>query len=136
MTALHHIAFGCRDRDRSAAFYTKHFGFHRAHVHNRGKPGEFVQLRLGGVLLELFPAFDVPEEATAVPATLGFKHFSFSVDDIEAVVAGLRADGVEVEKIVELSHMAPGLRVAFCDDPDGNRIELVEGYDAGAEEGA
>jgi len=127
MTAIQHFAMNCIDRHRQEAFYTKHFGFQRARVFNRGTENEFVMLRLGGFCIEMF---DNPGagEARGGEQAVGFKHLAFLVEDIEAKVAELEADGVATDGIVDCGGICPGMRVCFFKDPDGNILEVMEGY--------
>ena len=58
----------------------------------------------------------------------GYNHMAMTVDDIDAVLADLAAIGVEPEK----PPYRPGgkehlPRIAFVADPDGYRIELIDG---------
>lgn len=47
----------------------------------------------------------------------------FAVDDLDAETARLTAAGVACGPIVQ---PAPGTRMSFCNDPDGNAVELIE----------
>jgi len=126
MGGVQHIAFNCRDRDAQEAFYARHFGFQRARVFNAGTDGEFVMLRSGRTCLELFPT--APGEARGGEQGVGFKHVALEVADLPAAVAALNADGIETDPVIDCSGIAPGMRVCFFDDPEGNRLELIEGY--------
>lgn len=58
----------------------------------------------------------------------GYNHLAITVDDIDQALADLRAIGVEPEK----PPYHPGGRgdlplIAFVADPDGYRIELIDG---------
>jgi glyoxylase I family protein len=128
MNAIQHIAFNCRNLKSQERFYTKHFGFRRARVFNAGTADEFVMLRLGGVCLELFTAQPAGPTARAGEQPLGFKHLAFEVPDLDAAVAAVRADGIETEAIIDCSSVVPGMRVCFFNDPDGNRLELMQGF--------
>jgi glyoxylase I family protein len=128
MTAVQHIAFNCRDLKAQERFYTKHFGFRRSRVFNAGTPGEFVMLRLGSVRLELFSAAPQPAPARGAEQAVGFKHLAFEVADLDRAIAALQADGIRTDAIIDCSSVVPGMRVCFFDDFDGNRIELMEGY--------
>jgi len=127
-SAVQHIAFNCRDLKAQERFLTKHFGFRRARVFNAGAPDEFIMLRLGSTCLELFSAPAPARSQEAAEAPVGFKHIAFEVSDIAAAVAGLKADGIETDDIIDCSSIIPGLRICFFRDPDGNRIELMQGY--------
>jgi glyoxylase I family protein len=124
--AIQHIGFNCRDRIAQEQFYTKHFGFARARVFNRGKEGEFVMLRKGETCIELFASSDASQSGGE--QVVGFKHLAFEVDDLDEIVGELKADGMSVGDIVDCSKHVPGMRVCFFNDPDGNRIELVQGF--------
>jgi glyoxylase I family protein len=126
MASVHHFALVCRDRLAMERFYTKHFGFERVRVFNPGGPDEFVMTRLGGVCLEFFEAKDAA--ASGPSSALGFKHICFEVDRIEPVVEGLNADGVQTGPIEDCSEHAAGLRACFFTDPDGNTIEILDGW--------
>ena len=125
MNSVQHIAFNCRDIKRQEQLFTKHFGFRRARVFNAGTTDEFIMLRLGSTCLELFSACD---SGAAGEQSVGFKHLAFEVPDLEAAISNLHVDGVATEPIIDCASIVPGLRVCFFTDPEGNRIELMQGY--------
>lgn len=125
MSMVQHIAFGCIDIKKQEAFYRKHLGFKRVRVFNPG-PDQFVMLRLGQVCIELFGGAD--KTATGGEQKVGFKHLAFEVDDIVKSVAGLKADGFEVGEIIDCSGFIANMRVCFFKDPEGNVLELMQGY--------
>jgi glyoxylase I family protein len=125
MAAITHIAFFCKNLKAQEAFYTKHFGFRRARVFNAGTPNEFFLLRLGDTRLELFSAPPGNENTMAGPQAVGFHHLALEVADMEKLVAGLEADGIQTEGINQHSTM----KICFFHDPEGNRIELMQGYE-------
>lgn len=47
----------------------------------------------------------------------------FAVDDLDTETARLAAAGVVCGPAVQA---APGVRMSFCNDPDGNAVELIE----------
>lgn len=130
MPAVHHIAFNCVDRLAQERFYTQHFGFQRARVFNPGQPSEFVMLRCGDTLLELFTTggsgSDTDMRGGEQP--VGFKHLCFSVEDIGAKKQELEAAGLSVGDLIDASAHAPGLTVCFFQDPEGNILELMQGW--------
>jgi glyoxylase I family protein len=128
MSTVQHIGINCRDVKAQEALYTKHFGFRHCCTFRADTPDEFIMLRLGSMCLELFSASADDKELKGGSQPIGFKHLAFEVDDIEATVAGLEADGIKTEGIKDCSHAMEGLRNCFFDDPDGNRIELLQGY--------
>ena len=129
MNAIQHIALNCRDLQAQEQFYIKHFGFRRARVFNRGTPNEFLMLRLGSTCIELFAAPEDVRKLMAKPQPVGFTHLAFEVDDLDVAIAKLQADGIQTEKIIDCSAIIqPGARCCFFLDPDGNRLELMQGY--------
>ena len=128
MKTVQHIAFNCRDLRVQEQFYTKHFGFRRARVFNEGTPGEFIMLRLGTTCLELLSVQAGSEFQLGGTQPVGFKHLAFEVDDLDAAVAALQADGIETDQIKDCSSIVEGMHVCFFNDPDGNRLELTQGY--------
>lgn len=128
MNAVQHIALNCRDLKCQEEFYTKHFGFRRARVFNADTPTEFIMLRLGSTCLELFSAQGEAKADVGKEQPVGFKHLAFEVPDLDAAVAGLAAEGIETDPIIDYSGVVAGLRVCFFNDPDGNRLELMQGY--------
>jgi glyoxylase I family protein len=127
VSTIQHIAINCRDIKAQEEFYTKHFGFRRCRVFNAGKPGEFLMLRLGSICLEIFSA-DNADSLSGGEQPVGFKHLAFEVDDIDVAVANLHADGIETQDIADCSGVIEGLRICFFNDPDGNLIELMQGF--------
>lgn len=125
---VQHLALNCRDRIAQEKFYTKHFGSRRARVFNAGQPDEFVMLRLGDACLELFQADSSASDASGGEQRVGFKHLCFEVVDITETVAELKADGMETGPIIDCGHQVPGLKVCFLRDPEGNVIELMQGW--------
>ena len=128
MDAMGHMALGCRDKLAMEKFYTDLFGFRRARVFNPGAPDEFVVLRLGGMCIELFPTTDAPTDATGGEQAIGFRHLAFTVANLEEKIEKLHAAGIETDEIEDCNHMAPGLRVCFFRDPDGNILEIMDGW--------
>ncbi len=42
--------------------------------------------------------------------------------------ASFRAHGIEPDEIIDLGYIVPGFRIVFFRDPEGNILELMEGY--------
>ena len=125
MKAAQHLAMNCRDPKAQEAFYAKHFGFKRVRTFNPGAD-EFFIVRLGGMCLEMFQSSDPSAEAGE--QTVGLGHLAFEVEKLEPAVAALQADGIDVEPIIDCNELLPGMQVVFFHDPEGNRLELMEGY--------
>ena len=110
------------DVDAAIAFYTKHFGFTvRTHF-----PPAFADVTRGNLRLLLSgPASSagrtLPDGSQPVPG--GWNRIHLIVEDIDAEVARLRADGVAFRSDVI---SGPGGRQIVLDDPAGNPIELFQ----------
>jgi catechol 2,3-dioxygenase-like lactoylglutathione lyase family enzyme len=63
---------------------------------------------------------DGPAPANA----LGIRHLAFAVEDIDAVVAGLRACGVEL--VGEVERYEDSYRLCYVRGPEGIIVELAE----------
>ena len=126
MNIVHHLALNCRDRHAQAAFYAEHFGFKHARLLNAGQPNEFAVLRLGGICMEFFGAKETG--AQGGEQAVGFRHLAFEVPSLEEAIAKLQAAGVQTDPIIDLGTKIPGWRVCFLRDPEGNVVELVQGW--------
>src|SRR3954447_3137645 len=113
-----------RDVDGSVRFYER-LGFER-----RGKLdfGSAYNVYLGlpgdGDTLEL--TVNVGQDEPYDLGT-GYRHVALTVDDLDALLAGLAEQGIEPEK----PPYHPGGReeytICFVADPDGYRVELIDG---------
>jgi catechol 2,3-dioxygenase-like lactoylglutathione lyase family enzyme len=63
-------------------------------------------------------------EEHAPANTLGIRHVAFEVDDIAAVVAGLRARGAEL--VGEVQRYKDSYRLCYVRGPEGIIVELAE----------
>jgi catechol 2,3-dioxygenase-like lactoylglutathione lyase family enzyme len=63
-------------------------------------------------------------ERHATANTPGIRHVSFAVEDIDAVVAGLRVRGTEL--VGELERYEDSYRLCYVREPEGIIIELAE----------
>jgi glyoxylase I family protein len=130
---FNHVALTCKDPLAVERFYTRHFGFRRARVAPLGDGRQIVFIRSGGIYLELFAA----DEATPVaagqgdgPHSPGMRHIAFKVDDLDRTIAAM---GEEVRRRITLGPLdfgafIPGWRAAWLADPEGNIVELSQGY--------
>lgn len=120
-----HTCIRVSDPETSQRFYAAlgfqlrgRLNFETAYNVYMGLPGD-------GDVLELTVNLDQDE-----PYDLGtgYNHMALTVDDVDHVLATLKALGVEPEK----PPFHPGGRedlplIAFVADPDGYRIELIDG---------
>jgi catechol 2,3-dioxygenase-like lactoylglutathione lyase family enzyme len=109
---VHHVSLNVRDVDEAARFYVERLGLARREDRpDFGFPGAWLDAGSQQVhLIEADP-----------PATLG-QHFAIQVADLDAAIAELRGQGVDVS---DASPVGTG-RQAFLNDPSGNGVELHE----------
>lgn len=136
---LHHTAIVVTDLDRAIAFYTKRFGATVEWIKDVSDPSiaalhelssaRFTHafLRFGPTRLELL-RFDEPSDGRRVQRRandLGINHICFACPDVAAMYDTLCAHEVEFSRPPH-SIVAAGTVLAFCVDPEGNRIELLQ----------
>ena len=143
--AISHVAIGVREMERSLRFYRDALGL-RVKLDTiealPGFGGAEARKRRAAYLgwsegaHESFVVLDQPldVEPSGEPARLfqtGVHHFSFWVDDVDAIVARVRAAGFEVLFDPGVADTVaygepPGGRVksTFLRDPDGNHVQL------------
>lgn len=107
---VHHVSINVEDVDAALGFYVGLLGLTQRYDRpDFGFPGAW--LDAGGQQVHLIGA--------AAPPAKG-QHFAIRVDDLAAVVAELRARGVQVSDV-----MTVGASIqAFVSDPSGNQVEL------------
>ncbi len=122
---IHHAAIIASDYDRSRRFYVDLLGLAVIAENYRAERGSW-KLDLGlpqGGQIELF-SFPNPPARTSRPEACGLRHLAFSVANIEAAIAHLKAAGVAVEPI-RVDEFT-GARFTFFADPDDLPLELYE----------
>jgi lactoylglutathione lyase len=123
-TSIGHVAIRVKDIGRALDFYAGRLGFAemlRLH-HDDGRLWLLYLRVTDDQYLELFP--DAAGERAPPPEANGLNHLCLTVDDIEAVVQELAERGVPLSR--PLRRGADGNRQAWIEDPDGNRVELME----------
>ncbi|MBN1564423.1 MAG: VOC family protein [Anaerolineae bacterium] len=126
---LDYMAIIVSDLDRALHFYQKLLGFRllgHIDLHDE-RERTLTHLDTGrGVIALVSAALDPAQPAgTHDERQTGIPHLALRVTDIDAIAQTLRDAGVTfTREPVTLPH---GVRVAFCTDPDGTVIELVEG---------
>src|SRR6059058_2161239 len=125
--SLVHTCLRVRDPDASVRFY-RALGFEErgrlnfASAYNvyLGLPGDDDRLELT-VNVGREEPYDLGD---------GYNHFALAVDDLDGLLAELARDGIEPEKPpygVGGTDSRQEYRICFVADPDGYRIELIDG---------
>jgi lactoylglutathione lyase len=121
--SLGHIALRVRDLEASIAFYEK-LGFPEflRLLEEDGSPWIVYMQFEDNLYLELFPGGvdRVPQQAT------GTHHLCLTVDDIEATAKHLASVGIPLTSPLTDKRGLDRNRGMWIEDPDGNRIEVME----------
>jgi catechol 2,3-dioxygenase-like lactoylglutathione lyase family enzyme len=116
------------DLDRSLHFYRDLLGLH--HEGSNPVPGVGTMQRLWAA--ESMIKLIAPDESASQPVVggglragaLGLRYFTFSVVELDELMAELEQHGVPVVRAV--TEMTGGVRIAIVEDPDGNHVEFLE----------
>jgi glyoxylase I family protein len=125
-----HMGFNCQDPIAMEKFYAKYFGFKRVRVIPIDK-GQIVFIRSGTITLELFSAEG--ERPTPLPEKDGYtfpgwRHISFKVENVDAKLAEMGTDARITFGPFDFDQVIPGWRTVWVADPEGNIIEISQGY--------
>jgi lactoylglutathione lyase len=124
ITGYGHVALKVADLERSLAFYRDKLGFaEMLRLHNDDGSVWLIYLRITDTqYLEIFPGAE-NDRAPGWNAN-GVNHMCLAVDDLDRTVAEIKAAGIALTSEIKtgLDHN----RQAWLEDPDGNRIELME----------
>ncbi len=123
ITSLGHVAIRVKDIDRSLAFYVGKLGFSEMFRLDRDGKLWIVYLRVNDdQFVELFPEA-IGDRAPPAEA-IGLNHVCLTVDDIDPVLAEIERHGIPLYRPKKLA--VDGNYQAWIEDPDGNRIELMQ----------
>ena len=120
-----HLHLRSEDPDAAAKFYCDNLGA----VVRAERPlstTKSIQLELNGQALMTISGRAEGEDPVAgsTEPRYGLDHFGFEVDDMEAVAAHMKANGVHF--ICEPWTMPSGSTVAFIEAPDHASVELIQ----------
>jgi lactoylglutathione lyase len=124
-----HLHLRSPDPDATARFFATMFGAEVTRgVYPPGTlyPGQMrVSMKVGGQKILIAPTH--PDDAMTPPPPFpyyGLEHFGFTVEDLDAAIAELRAKGADVA-VGPLTRDA-GTYLAFIRGPEGIMVELVQ----------
>ncbi|MEO8882646.1 MAG: VOC family protein [Devosia sp.] len=124
ITGLGHVAIKVTNLDRSLDYYVNKLGFPEM-LRLKKDDGSvwLVYLRItDDQYLEVFPGAE-NDRAPGWDAN-GLNHVCLTVDNIDTVLAQIEEAGLSL--LLPLKTAIDGNRQAWLEDPDGNRIELME----------
>ena len=124
ITSIGHTAIKVKDLEKSLHYYKDLLEFpEMLRLHHPDGSVWLVYLRITDEqFLEVFPGAE-NERAPGWNAN-GPNHLCFTVDDVDAVTARMKANGIEM--LMPPKDGADGNRQAWIEDPDGNRMELMQ----------
>lgn len=123
ITSIGHIAIRVKDIDRSLDFFVGKLGFTEMFRLEQNGRLWIVYLRVTDEqYVELFP--DAVGERSPPADAIGLNHLCLTVDDIHAVVTEIESQGIPLFRPKKLA--VDGNWQAWIEDPDGNRIELMQ----------
>ena len=124
ISGIGHVALKVYDLDRSLDFYVNKLGFAEMMRMNKDDGSLWlVYLRITDTqFLEIFPGADTDRS----PGWNGnaITHICLEVDDLDSVVDDIEKAGIKL--IIGKKTSADRNKQAWVEDPDGNRIELMQ----------
>jgi lactoylglutathione lyase len=124
ITGYAHVAIKVSDLDRSLDFYVNKLGFaEMMRLYNDKGETWLVYLRITDTqYLEVFPGAE-NDRAPGWNAN-GMNHMCLEVDDVQGLIKELDAVGIPL--LLPYKIAVDGNPQAWIEDPDGNRIELMQ----------
>jgi glyoxylase I family protein len=119
-----------RDADAMLAFYRDTLGCY--HEGSNPVPGGGTMHRLWAAetMIKLVAPDPAPEDANppgGLAAASGMRYFTFTVTNLDEVHEACLAAGAEI--VLTPFLVAPNVRIAMYEDPDGNHVEFLERTD-------
>ena len=142
IAGVSHVGLCVSDLSRALAFWRDALGFREGkQLDVWGEQAEtllslrdldlrVVFLERDGLRLELLHYVSPGHRGLGEPRpmnALGFTHLSLRVTDLDATLAAVEAAGGRVLRGTRVRDPATGRGAVFVTDPDGTRIELIEG---------
>jgi catechol 2,3-dioxygenase-like lactoylglutathione lyase family enzyme len=112
---LNHLHLKTRDPERTAQFYVDTLS---AKITGRSSNGGY-RVDLHGLSLNITDFFGEQQREQK----LGMEHIAIDTDELDALVAKLQAQGIN---ILEQTTVSGGRRVCFFEGPDGVQLEFIE----------
>jgi lactoylglutathione lyase len=118
-----HIHLRTADPEAMAQWFERMLGAEVIRTTQQGKPR--IDLKLGGGNIFLAPVKS-GDGVNAPPVTpyQGLDHFGLFVKDLDSVITGLKAKGVEFTQEPHVPR--PGIKICFLRGPQGISVELLE----------
>ena len=141
-----HVAVTVSDTERALEFYVGKLGLRQAENHQlegdkvdeasglvgaRAQSTRLLAPESPDILIDLLEYYEPDGQTHITPmGSVGSCHFALVVDDLPGAVEELKAKGVPfISGPVNFELTEGSVSVCFCQDPDGNYVELMEEYD-------
>jgi lactoylglutathione lyase len=123
VVGIGHIAIRVKDIDRTLDFYRDKLGFKEMFRLDRDGRLWLMYLRVTDTqYIELFP--EAAGDRAPGREANGLNHLCLEVDSLDGALAELSKVGVPIAREKQMG--ADGNLQAWIEDPDGNRIELMQ----------
>jgi glyoxylase I family protein len=125
-----HVALSCKNLLVSERFYARYFGFRRARVISLGEE-QIIFIKSGHTYIELFQSkgeSPLPQFQNDGPTYPGIRHIAFQVENLDQKLADMGADAHITLGPLDFNDFIPGWRSAWLADPDGNIVEVSQGF--------
>jgi lactoylglutathione lyase len=119
---LDHVGIKVKDMDKALEFYTQVLGFRILEkLKLLGNDYFFVGNEHTRIEIELAPkGSHLPD----INLSTGLYHIALLVDDLEGEAARLKEH--DVKFVLQPVQLRPDRKIAFIEDPDGTRIQLIQ----------
>ncbi len=124
---INHVHIRASDPHATAAWYEKYFNAKIVSERTVMPNTITIGMQMAGncrLNVSSKPPGSSDERAVAELNRLGLEHFGFDVEDIEAEMARLTADGIRV--VLPITDTPTGTRLSYIEGPDDVLIELVQ----------
>lgn len=127
------VALTCKDPIATEKFYSKYFGFKRARVAKLPDGNQIVFIKMAdcAFYLELFQASE--ESPIEPPKNDGYnfpsvRQLAFKVDSVDDKLKEMGDDAKITLGPLDFDDFIPGWRTVWIADPDGNIVEISQGF--------
>lgn len=126
--AVHSIAIQTAHFENAYDFYVNILGLRVVRSPFRFGSRTLTWLDGGGILIELFSGKSGEQTDAYNHKAAGVNHIAFVVDDLEAVICAMNANGIRITKgpVTPLSGDPKQPRILFVEGPDGTAIQFRE----------
>jgi glyoxylase I family protein len=133
MQIISHVALACKDPVLTEAFYTNHLGFRRVRTFPDGENEQivFIKMQDCAFYLELFQAranAPLPPPTHDGPWYPSIRHLAFKVDNVDTKLKEMGQAAQLMQGPMDFYDAIPGWRTVWVSDPDGNIVEISEGF--------